>query len=87
MFTKKDRQSIVVYLYYHRDIKKVSGLGDVVYTSRRGRYVILYLDQDMVEETLASLSKEKYVKKVLPSYIKDLDKNFVGNLWREEEKS
>ncbi|MGT2756706.1 DUF2129 domain-containing protein [Streptococcus ovuberis] len=83
MFEKKARQSIVVYLHYHRDIKKVVSFGDVAHTSRRGRYVVLYLDEDQVEEVMAKLSKEKYVKKVVPSYIKDLDQNFVGNLWRD----
>ncbi|MET3558298.1 uncharacterized protein YlbG (UPF0298 family) [Streptococcus rupicaprae] len=83
MFEKKARQSIVIYLHYHRDIKKVVGFGDVVHTSRRGRYVVMYLDENQVQEVVAKLSKEKYVKKVVPSYIKDLDQKFVGNLWRE----
>lgn len=87
MFEKKERQSIVVYLHYHRDIKKVTSLGDVVHTSRRGRYVVLYLDADQVETTIANLTKEKYVKRIVPSYIKDLDQDFVGSLWRQEAAS
>lgn len=84
MFEKKERVSLVVYFYYHRDIKKVKNLGDVAYTSRRGRYVVLYVDADQVEALIEQLSAQKYVKRVVPSYIKTLDQNFVGNLWRDD---
>ncbi|MEY8463774.1 DUF2129 domain-containing protein [Streptococcus merionis] len=87
MFQKNERLSIVVYLNYYRDVRKVKHLGDVVYVSRRGRYAVIYVDQEQVEDLVERLSAEKYVKRVVPSYIKDLDQNFVGNLWRDQEKS
>lgn len=82
MFEKQERLSIAVYLHYNRDARKLSQYGDMTYHSRRMRYVILYVQQDRVEELLDSLKKEKFVKKVVPSFIKELDKNFVGNLTR-----
>lgn len=82
MFEVKARQSLVVYLNYYRDIKKVANLGDVAYKSRRGRYVILYVNAEETASLIEQLEQEKYVKKVLPSYIQDLDQNFVGSLWR-----
>lgn len=87
MFEKKARQSLVVYLHYYRDIKKVASLGDVAYKSRRGRYVILYVNADEADALIERLSKERFVKKVLPSYIQDLDQNFVGSLWRKEQQT
>lgn len=82
MFEVNARQSLVVYLNYYRDIKKVANLGDVAYKSRRGRYVILYVNAEETVSLIEQLEQEKYVKKVLPSYIQDLDQNFVGSLWR-----
>ncbi|MBM9832784.1 DUF2129 domain-containing protein, partial [Enterococcus faecalis] len=49
MFEKKERRSIVVYLNYYRDVKKIKQVGDVAYVSRRGRYAVIYVDQDQVD--------------------------------------
>ncbi|BBA92235.1 YlbG family protein [Streptococcus ruminantium] len=84
MFEKKNRTCLTVYLHYNRDARKLNQYGDIVYHSKRLRYVLVYMNQEQVEEAMLKLSKERFVKKVLPSYIKDLDQNFVGNLWREE---
>ncbi|HEM4053397.1 DUF2129 domain-containing protein [Streptococcus suis] len=85
MFEKKNRTCLTVYLHYNRDARKLSQYGDIVYHSKRLRYVSVYINQEQQEEIVAKLKKEKFVKKVVPSYIKEIDQNFVGNLWREEE--
>ncbi|HEL1756296.1 TPA: YlbG family protein [Streptococcus suis] len=87
MFEKKNRTCLTVYLHYNRDARKLSQYGDIVYHSKRLRYVLVYMDQELVEATILKLKKERCVKKVVPSYIKELDQNFVGNLWRDEEQS
>ncbi|MFM0842861.1 YlbG family protein [Streptococcus suis] len=87
MFEKKNRTCLTVYLHYNRDARKLSQYGDIVYHSKRLRYVLVYMDQELVEATILILKKERFVKKVVPSYIKELDQNFVGNLWRDEEQS
>lgn len=83
MFEVTERLSLVIYLYYRRDAKKVIPYGDFAYQSSRGRYVVIYVDADQATTITEQLTKEKYVKKVLPSYIKNLDQDFVGSLWRE----
>ena len=83
MFEKKDRISLAVYLHYNRDARKLNQYGDIVYHSKRLRYVLVYMDQDKVDVAITKLKKEKFVKKLVPSYIKELDQNFVGSLWRE----
>ncbi|HEM6228459.1 TPA: DUF2129 domain-containing protein [Streptococcus suis] len=85
MFEKKNRTCLTVYLHYNRDARKLSQYGDIVYHSKRLRYVLVYMDQELVEAAILKLKKKRFVKKVVPSYIKELDQNFVGNLWRDEE--
>ncbi|MGV3310494.1 DUF2129 domain-containing protein [Streptococcus suis] len=85
MFEKKERTSLTVYLHYNRDSRKLNHHGDMIYHSKRLRYVILYVNAEKAEEVMSKLKKEKFVKKVVPSYIKELDQNFVGNLWRDEQ--
>ena len=83
MFEKKDRISLTVYLHYNRDARKLNKYGDIVYHSKRLRYVLVYMDKDKVDVAITKLKKEKFVKKLVPSYIKELDQNFVGSLWSE----
>ncbi|MBP9623784.1 MAG: DUF2129 domain-containing protein [Streptococcus sp.] len=83
MFEKKDRISLTVYLHYNRDARKLNKYGDIVYHSKRLRYVLVYMDKDKVDVAITKLKKEKFVKKLVPSYIKELDYNFVGSLWSE----
>ena len=76
MFEKQKRTGLIVKLYYNRDGKKLQSLGDILYHSKKCRYVQLYVDSE--------LKKERFVKTVLPCYIKDLDTDFVGSLQRLE---
>ncbi|HEM6083230.1 TPA: DUF2129 domain-containing protein [Streptococcus suis] len=85
MFEKQSRTCLTIYLHYNRDARKLSQYGDLIYHSKRLRYVSVYINQDHQEEIMAKLKKEKFVKKVVPSYIKDINQDFVGSLWREEE--
>lgn len=82
MINNAKRKSLAVYLYYNRDVRKLQKYGDILYHSRRMRYVILYLDAILCEDTIAELEKLKFVKKVRPSKQDDLDRDFVGNLSR-----
>ncbi|HFR3730781.1 TPA: DUF2129 domain-containing protein, partial [Streptococcus suis] len=67
MFEKKNRTCLTVYLHYNRDARKLSQYGDIVYHSKRLRYVLVYMDQELVEATILKLKKERFVKKVVPS--------------------
>ncbi|HFI0450270.1 TPA: DUF2129 domain-containing protein [Streptococcus suis] len=85
MFEKQPRTCLTIYLHYNRDARKLSQYGDLIYHSKRLRYVSVYINQDQQEEIMAKLKKEKFVKKVVTSYFKDINQDFVGSLWREEE--
>ncbi|WP_165211696.1 YlbG family protein [Streptococcus tangpeifui] len=87
MFEKQERLGIIVYLYYNRDARKLNRYGDMIYHSRRFRYVHLYLDADKLEETLEILKKLKFVKRVRQSHFDEIDRDFVGSLYREDNKS
>lgn len=83
MFEKKERICLTVYIHYNRDARKLNQYGDMIYHSRRLRYVLLYVNQEQSADIMANLKKERFVKKVVPSYIKELEDDFVGILWRE----
>ncbi|KXT74950.1 hypothetical protein SGODD07_00067 [Streptococcus gordonii] len=85
MYQKEERVGIIVYLYYNRDVKKVAAFGDIVYHSKKRRYLQLYVSKTQAEDLLKKLGQEKFVKKVRVCHIQELDKNFVGSLHRQEE--
>ena len=87
MFEKQERTGLSVKLYYNRDGKKLQSVGDVLYHSKKCRYVQLYVDSDKADQVMEDLKKERYVKKVLPCHLKDLDTDFVGSLQRLETPS
>ena len=65
MFEKQERTGLIVKLYYNRDGKKLQSVGDVLYHSKKCRYVQLYVDSDKADQVMEDLKKERYVKKSL----------------------
>lgn len=84
-FEMVERLGLIVYLYYNRDLKKLEKFGNVVYHSRKHRYAQIYIDQKDKDQVISALEKERFVREVKPSAIKDLDQQFVGSLWRDTE--
>lgn len=79
---KTGRVGIVVYLYYIRDARKLAKYGDLIYQSRRFRYVLLYVEQEEVNTLLATLEGLKFVKSVSLSQLGAINQDFVGSLYR-----
>lgn len=79
------RIGLAVYLYYNRDARKLNKIGNILYHSRRMKYLILYVDKDKKDETIDVLNNMKFVKEVAPSLLDDIDMNFVGNLGNHKE--
>jgi len=66
MFEK--RQGIVVWLHTLKQLKMLRKFGNVHYVSKRLKYVVLYCNMDVVEQTTQRLSSYSFVKHVEPSY-------------------
>ena len=86
MFEKTNRSGLIIYLYYNRDAKKLQEYGDIFYHSKKHRYLQLYVPTETLENLVEKLAKERFIKKVRPCHIQELETPFVGNLYRNEEK-
>ncbi|WP_066368393.1 YlbG family protein [Neobacillus fumarioli] len=62
------RQGIVVWLYSLKQAKMLRRFGNVHYISKKLKYVVLYCNQEEVENIMEKLSSFSFVKKVEPSY-------------------
>lgn len=77
-----ERIGLIIYLYYNRDSKKVMNYGDVIYHSRKMRYLIMYVNKSRAANIVSELKKNKIIKAVKYSQLDNIDQNFVGNLVR-----
>ena len=57
MFEKQERTGLIVKLYYNRDGKKLQSVGDVLYHSKKCRYVQLYVDSDKADHRSAQFAE------------------------------
>ncbi|GKU82359.1 YlbG family protein [Niallia sp. NCCP-28] len=62
------RQGIIVWLYSLKQAKTLRRFGNVHYISKRLKYVVIYTNQEDVEQVMAKINTYSYVKKVEPSY-------------------
>ena len=85
MFEKTNRSGLIIYLYYNRDAKKLQEYGDILYHSKKHRYLQLYVPTENLESLVERLGKERYIKKIRRCHIQELETPFVGNLYRAEE--
>lgn len=83
MLETQERIGLALYLYYNRDSRKFLKYGDIVYHSRRMRYLLLYVNKDKASEIVSELKKNKSIKTIKYSHLDEIDQNFVGNLLRE----
>ncbi|MBS4207741.1 YlbG family protein [Bacillus sp. FJAT-50079] len=64
----KGRQGLIVWLFSLKNAKALRRFGNVHFVSKRMKYVVLYCDQDEIDELAEKLASMPFVKKVEPSY-------------------
>ncbi len=72
----KERIAVYVYCYSYKGTRQLSKFGDVIYTSQKSNYSLLYINNENLSDLLSKLKDLKFVKKVRVGHIKELDQNF-----------
>lgn len=60
----KHRTGLIVWLHNTRDQFKLRKFGDIIYFSRKNKYVVIYTNADEANNVLKELEKKNFVKKV-----------------------
>lgn len=68
-----NRKSLIVYFRTPKAIKQIAGFGELIYYTKKGKYAVLYLDEDKVEKTKEKLNQIKLVRKVEESLLDSKD--------------
>ncbi|MDQ0339191.1 uncharacterized protein YlbG (UPF0298 family) [Caldalkalibacillus uzonensis] len=83
MFVRK--RGLAVWLNQVKMARHLRKFGNVHYVSRRMRYVILYVDENKVQDMIAKLNRLNYVKRVEPSHRHELRLEFQSKADKAEE--
>lgn len=74
------RQGIIIWVYTLRQLKNLRRFGYIHYVSNRLKYIVMYVDQEQIEDKMKQLNSLHYVRKVEISYRPDVDMTFSDSL-------
>ncbi|MEC5422806.1 DUF2129 domain-containing protein [Virgibacillus sp. C22-A2] len=70
------RQGIIIWYQHTKNLKQIKRYGHLLYTSKKLKYAVIYVDQTEVETIEQKLLKLPYVSKVDRSYKPFVQTNF-----------
>lgn len=73
----KERIAVYVYCYSYKGTRQLSKFGDVVYTSQKSNYSLLYVNNENLSDLLSKLKDLKFVKRYVWVILKNLTKTFL----------
>lgn len=79
-FEIQKRRGIIVWVYSLKQLKTLKRFGLVHYVSKKMKYVVLYVNEEMVAEVEAKLNALHFVRGVEPSYRPDVEMNFADRI-------
>jgi len=59
-----NRQGIIVWFQHRKNLKQIRKYGHIIYVSRKQKYVVLYVNQDDIEQVETAFLKMPFVSKV-----------------------
>lgn len=72
-FEPTSRRSLIVHLRSMRAVRSIRRYGNLIYVSRKMHYLVLYVDQDQIDDVAENVKKLRNVEKVEKSTWPDLD--------------
>ncbi|MBN2605433.1 MAG: DUF2129 domain-containing protein [Bacilli bacterium] len=60
----KKRKSVIVYFRSPKAVKQIAEFGEIKYYTKKGKYAIIYLNEEDIESVSEQLGKLKLVRRV-----------------------
>lgn len=79
-FIVQKRRGIVVWVYSLKQLKTLKRYGLIHYVSRKMKYVVLYVNEEVLEESEEKLQALHFVRQVERSYRPDVEMNFADRI-------
>lgn len=78
------RRGLIVWVYSLKQLKNLRRFGYVHHVSRKQKYVVLYVDDIDVDETINRIEKQFFVRSVDKSMRPDINMNFDNRLGNKD---
>ncbi|GGB45009.1 DUF2129 domain-containing protein [Virgibacillus dakarensis] len=65
---RTNRQGIIVWFQHMKNLRQIKRYGHLIYTSKKLKYAVLYVDQDEIKDIEKKLLKLSFVSKIDHSY-------------------
>ena len=79
-FIMQKRRGIIVWVYSLKQLKTLKRYGLVHFVSRKMKYVVVYVNEEVVDETEEKLQALHFVRQVERSYRPDIEMNFADRI-------
>ncbi|GGI41509.1 YlbG family protein [Mammaliicoccus stepanovicii] len=80
-----ERISIIVYLKNMKHERQLRKFGNIYFTHKKEHYVMLYTNEDKIDDTIQHLMKLKYVKDVKVSPFKQVKRDYSSKNVEKKE--
>ncbi|MGM8214357.1 YlbG family protein [Bacillaceae bacterium W0354] len=84
MLTK--RQGIIIWLRHSKYARRLRRYGHLIYTSKKQKYSLIYVDQDEIENTVEQLQRLNFVRKVEVSYKPSIETVYQTKVHEKEKE-
>ncbi|MHC5267652.1 YlbG family protein [Enterococcus sp. LJL98] len=75
-FAIQKRRGLIVWVYSLRQLKNLRRFGLIHFVSNKMKYVVLYINEEKVADTLEKIERLHFVRAVEVSYRPDIEMNF-----------
>lgn len=79
-FVIQKRRCLVVWVYSLKQLKTLKRFGLIHYVSRRMKYVVIYMNEEVIESSEAKINGLHFVRRVERSYRPDVEMNFAEKI-------
>ncbi|MBP1968215.1 uncharacterized protein YlbG (UPF0298 family) [Virgibacillus natechei] len=74
------RQGLIIWFQHMKNIKQIKRYGHLIYTSKKLKYAVIYVDQSELEDIEHKLLKLSFVSKVDRSAKPFIETNFENSI-------
>jgi uncharacterized protein YlbG (UPF0298 family) len=75
-----ERTGFIIWLHDSKPARNLEKYGSLHYISRKMNYAVIYVNADRAEETMKSIQRLPYVKKVERSYRSEIPTEYNSNM-------
>lgn len=72
----KGRTAMYIFYNSYKHVRQLSNYGELVYSSKKARYAMLYVDTALLDEVLSKITNLHFVHDVKVSQFDQIDKDF-----------